>query len=339
MNVAWLTPAEHTTPWDMRTTRAPQKRGIGFAYHAGLTDVLLDEPGLVDFLALSPDTLCRECSFPGEHRLAFAPALLTDALRAARGRPLSIHGLPPATSSLPDAHESYLDCLDALCARRHVLWHSAHLTFLSTEPLTQRRPPQGRIHTSRTVSTTDGTLDLLIPRIRLLNDRFGVPLLLDHLTTQLPGILHGESVESRDFLHELLRQTDCFLLLDLTQIDEEARAFDLDPYEAVARLPLERVAEVYLAGHGHLHGSADGGEGPMIAPRVWALLDWLAQRTPNLAGLVYEAKEEGTGMLSVSALCGQLVRARLAWDLHCAAFAAVLPRPQTLGYAELDAHP
>jgi uncharacterized protein len=338
VNVSWLTPDEHTTAWGVPHLRAPQKRGIGFAYRLGLAEMLLDEPGLVDFLALSPDALFRERSFPGEHRLAFAPGLLADALRAARGRPLSIHGLSPSAAASPGALESYLDCLDALSVRRHVLWHSAHLTFLSTDEFGGRHHACARVHASHAIATTDGTLDVLVPRVRLLNERFGVPLLLDHLTAQLPALLHEEGEDARRFLHALISQTGSYLLLDLTQIDDEARTFGFDPYAALARLPLDCVAEVHLTSRTHPRDLEGGATGPEMAPRVWAMLDWVAQRTPRLAGIVYELRDEGAPQRSVAGLCAQLVRARLAWDLHCAVFAEALPCGHALAYAPREAH-
>lgn len=314
--------------------QAPEKRGIGFAYHPGLTEEVIDEPGLIDFLELRPDILCRERVLAGQRRFTFEPTLLSDALKVVRGRPLVVHGLGLSVGAPTGWNESYLDCLDAVGARHPLLWHSEHLTFLLADDV-RGRPKNPSVPPR--IPLTDDALDLVIPRIRMLNERYGVPFLLENLTYCLPGLLTDDGHDEVDFLNALIDQADVFLLIDLYNFESNARTFGIDPLSALSRLRLDRVVEVHVAGGSSHAGTAMDVHGQMVSPGVWSLLDWIAQRAPNLAGIVYEVLEEAVSHVSVADVCAQLVRARLAWDLHCAAFAASLPRARSLRHAILEA--
>ena len=50
---------------------------------------------------------------------------------------------------------------------------------------------------------------------------------------------------------------------------------------------------------------------------VWQMLEWIAPRAPNLAGIVYEVMEPAVPLLGAERLTAQLTRLRQIWDTYC----------------------
>src|SRR5437879_1674684 len=95
----------------------PAPLGVGLTYGPGLQDTIEACRGLIDFVELCPDVLCRERVDGDERALAYHPELLDDALRWTDGYPLVAHGLGLSIGSVCGWNEGYLAILDQLHAR------------------------------------------------------------------------------------------------------------------------------------------------------------------------------------------------------------------------------
>jgi uncharacterized protein (UPF0276 family) len=292
----------------------PPVLGVGITYQRGLraaVDACADQ---IDFLEISPDLLCQEYPLEDRRILAYQPDLLADALDACASRPLVAHGLGLSIGSATGWNESYLDILDDLHALRPFPWHSEHLGYLLT---TQ---PNGRaLHTGIPLPLpfTDEALDLLVPRARALCQRYGVPFLLENLTYYLPGLPADRGRDEVAFLNELTERSGCWLLLDLYNFYCNAVNFGFDPYEALARLRLDRVVEIHLAGGTTHDGFLLDVHSDFVPEPVWKLLDFVIPKAPNLCGIVYELLEQAVDIVGIGGIARQLTRVRRAWDRHC----------------------
>ena len=74
-----------------------------------------------------------------------------------------------------------------------------------------------------------------------------------------------------EFLAELVRRTDCDLLLDVNNVYVSARNHGFDPHAYVDAIPADHVAQIHLAGHSdhgtHLLDTHDA----HVADAVWDL--------------------------------------------------------------------
>ncbi|HZN12267.1 MAG TPA: DUF692 family protein [Blastocatellia bacterium] len=290
----------------------PPKLGVGFTYQRGLPQAIRR---LVNFYEVSPDVLCRERVIGGERVLSYHEDLLDEALEAIAGRPVIVHGLGLSIGSAAGWNAGYLRILDGLHARCPFVWHSEHLAFLLAQG------PDGRtLHTGVPLPLpfTEEALDLLAPRARALGERYGVPFLLENFTYYLPGLPSDGGRDEVAFLNDLTERSGCGLLLDLYNFYCNAVNFGFDPVEALGRLKLERVVEIHLAG-GAVHDGFHMDVHSQVVPEpVWALLDWVAPRAPNLAAIVYEVLEQAVPLVGYDAVGQQLERARAVWERDCA---------------------
>jgi uncharacterized protein (UPF0276 family) len=85
------------------------------------------------------------------------------------------------------------------------------------------------------------------------------------------------------FVTEVLERANCGLLLDLNNLDVNARNFCFDPWEWLSHLPLSRIVELHVAGPElHPTGVLVDTHGSPVESRVYELLAWVLERTGPL---------------------------------------------------------
>ena len=94
--------------------------------------------------------------------------------------------------------------------------------------------------------------------------------------------LEGHEWTEPEFLRELVRRTDCRLLLDVNNVAVSAHNLGLDAVAYLDAFPLYAVAEIHLAGHSAdpLLGNGlwiDSHDAP-VAERVWSLYERVIAR-------------------------------------------------------------
>jgi hypothetical protein len=289
----------------------PPQLGVGITYLPNAPAAAEAARGLVDFFELSPDVLCQEWGRGLERRLVPDPKLFERALRETAELPLVVHGLGLSIGSAHGWDEGYLHLLDTVHARRRFLWHSEHLGFMVV-----RTPDGGEQHTGIPLPLpyTEESLALLVPRGEALARRYGVPFLLENLTYYLPGLPTEGGRDEVAFLNDFVERSGCGLLFDLYNFHCNALNLGFDAREALARLRLDRVVQVHVAGGTSRDGFLMDVHSTTVPEPVWELLEWLVPRAPHLAGVSYELLEEAR--LSAAVIRQQLERLRDIWDRH-----------------------
>jgi uncharacterized protein (UPF0276 family) len=289
----------------------PPKLGVGFTYQPGLRAALPVCQDLIDFFELSPDLLCREGRPGNGSGLHYHPQLLAEALEGCAEKPLVVHGLGLSIGSVSGWNNSYLRILDILHSRRPFVWHSEHLGFFKATD------PDGRsLHSGIPLPLpfTEEALDLLVPRAEALGGRYGVPFLLENLTYYLPGLPRDGGRDEIAFLNDLTERSGCGLLLDLYNFHCNAVNFGFDAREALARLRLDRVVEIHVAGGSSHDGFLLDVHSDAVPEPVWDLLEWAAPRTPHLSGIVYELLEQALPIMGVEGIHRELERVLQIWE-------------------------
>jgi uncharacterized protein (UPF0276 family) len=96
---------------------------------------------------------------------------------------------------------------------------------------------------------------------------------------------HASTMTEWEFLSEVVEAADCGILLDVNNIYVSSQNHNFDPFQDISSIPLERVAQVHIAGH-HNQGSfiIDTHDRAPI-PAVWQLYQHaigLVGHTPTL---------------------------------------------------------
>ncbi len=298
----------------MTIVTTPTPLGVGFTWQANLPTALGRGWDLLDFVEVSPDVLCRETITNGTRHLAYQPDLLQEALDSITDVPVIIHGLGLSIGSAVGWSEEYLRILDEFARQQSFRWHSEHLAFMLTT-----LPDGTPLHTGIPLPLpfTDEAVALVAPRAKALCERYQVPFLLENLTYYLPGLPTEKGRDEIAFLNDLTEQSGCGLLLDLYNFYCNAVNFGFDPLAALSRLRLDSVIEIHLAGGAAHEGFLTDIHTREVPEPVWQLLEWVAPRAPNLAGIVYEVMEPAVPLLGAERLTAQLTRVRRIWDTYC----------------------
>ena len=147
-------------------------------------------------------------------------------------------------------------------------WHSEHLCFSSVDGSTT--------HELLPMPLTRAAVRHTIQRARELKDRLPVPFLLENITYYAE--LGEKELAEPEFIGEILEGADVGWLLDVNNVYVNSLNFGFDPKDWLARVPLDRVVQMHIAGHerwGDLVVDTHGA--PVIDP-VLELMRWVLPR-------------------------------------------------------------
>lgn len=260
--------------------------GLGLRWEI-LDEVLAAGPGELDavkFFELSPENYMRRGGY------------IPDALaRVAERHPLVTHGLTMSLGGTDPLDPRYLGELRRFLDRFGGSWHSDHLSFSGLDG--------ALLHDLLPVPFTRATARRIADRVRRAEDSLGRRMVVENVSYYVhPG---RPELEEADFIAEILERAGCGLLLDLNNLDVNAENHRFDRWEWLARVPLERVVEIHVAGPERwgddlwldTHGAP-------VRRSVHELLSWVIERTgpkpvllerdnevPPLATLLREVRE------------------------------------------------
>lgn len=96
------------------------------------------------------------------------------------------------------------------------------------------------------VLKTKESLDLVVSRVHYLQDFFNRPLAIENITSYIQ--YKEEDFTETEFIRELCKRTDCYLLLDISNVLVNAHNFNTTPNDFLTGYPLERVVQGHMAG-------------------------------------------------------------------------------------------
>jgi hypothetical protein len=233
-----------------------------------------------------------------------APRRERRALRTlAAQTPVSLHGVSLGLASSVAVEPKRLDRMARLCAEIETVSWSEHLAFVrggGVEIGHLAAPP-------RTAATTDGALANLARARKIV----GVAPQVENVATLIDP--PGSDRDEATWVAEIVRGSNCDLLLDLHNLYANARNFNFDPFDFIARIPPESIASIHMAGgkwigtpgarrllDDHLHDVPDP---------IYDLLAEVAARTSRSLTVILERDGD---FPPISCLLDELDRARQA---------------------------
>jgi uncharacterized protein (UPF0276 family) len=269
--------------------------GVGLGYRPELCGHLRAEDRRIDFLEVIADPF-----------LEAGPERATELERLRALVPVVPHGLALSIGSAAGLEDSYLDGLARLVERLAAPWFSEHLGFTRAAGL--------ELGHFVPLPFTWEAVEVVRRNLDRARARLGVPLLLENITA--PFVLPGAEMTEAEFLRAIVDGGDAGLLLDLTNLHVNCANLGLDVDSFLEAAPLERVAELHIAGvrpgeasRGRPADLADSHDAP-VPDAVWALLERVLAVAPVRA-LVLE-RDERLGELDE--IDADLRRARAIWE-------------------------
>jgi uncharacterized protein (UPF0276 family) len=270
-----------------------------------LARLIEEEP---DYYEVAPETLWRADALgriePNEFHRRF------EELRARTGRPFVAHGVMYSVGTADPGDEPrrarWLEAIAKSHSAFQFEWYTDHLgaTTLDGRALMLPMP----------VPLVDDMADLVRARLSRLQE------VVPEVGLENSVVYHvlGDPLDEPPFLARALDGPGMHLLLDVHNLWTMALDHGFDAQAWLARAPLERVIEIHVSGgstsdvgwlpegrtmrlDSHDHG---------VPEEVWALLEGVVPRCPNLRGVTLERMETTIGPDDVAVLRAELSRAR-----------------------------
>lgn len=138
------------------------------------------------------------------------------------------------------------------------------------------------VHDLLPVPYTEEALKHIIQRIRDVQDFLGRRIALENPSTYLE--FKSSSIPEAEFITRMAQEADCHLLLDVNNIYVSCFNHRLDAKGYIDAMPLDRVAQIHLAGHDNQGTHIVDTHDNHVVDEVWALYKYTinkAQRVPN----------------------------------------------------------
>ena len=264
-----------------------------------------DDPGLldslvplVDFVEISPDAIAR--SEGGRTHLR--AEVVQELAAVAPQIKLIAHGVGLSIGSFDHWEAGYLDLIDDLLERFDLQWHSEHLAYAVVAG--------ENIGTMLPLPRNNEALDLVCERVRLIQERYRIPFLLEHIISLLPDA--PAEFSPAHLLNEITARTGCGLVLDAYNLECDAHNQQLDVPEFLDELNLSSVIELHLAGGIRHNGFQLDVHSGTTQPSTLSLAHVIIERARQLRVVTYEYLKDAVWMLGRDAICEELKHIRRA---------------------------
>lgn len=217
--------------------------------------------------------------------------------------PVTLHGVSLGLASAEPVATRRVDQMARLCDEVAPASWSEHLAFVrggGIEIGHLAAPP-------RTEATIAGALS----NLALAKKIVGIAPQVENVATLIEPV--GSDRDEAAWVSAIVRNSESDLLLDLHNLYANSLNFNFDTSEFLARIPLEKIATIHLAG-----GKWIGREGARrllddhlhdVPDPVYELLEAVASRTPQPLTVIIERDGK---FPSIDSLLAQLDRARYA---------------------------
>jgi hypothetical protein len=273
---------------------------LATTYEGDDPDLLERVLPLVDYLEISPDAIARSDG----KRSRLRPEVLREYEVASGAVRFIAHGVGLSIGSFDNWNEGYLGLLDELFSRLDIEWHSEHLAYTEVGG--------ENLGTMLALPRTSEALDLVCKRVDVIQERYRVPFLLEHVIHILPDA--PAEFTPAGFLNEITRRTGCGLILDAYNLECDAHNYGFDITKFLGELDLTRARELHVAGGVEQHGFQLDIHSRPSSESTLALGVSISTCAPGLRVVTYEFLKEAVASMTHETICAELLRTRQAFN-------------------------
>lgn len=230
--------------------------GVGVGLRPQIEQPIIDHIDRLDWL----EVIAEDYLF-SPHRRAY--------LETVRGRlPLVPHGIDLSIGTDGPLRAGHVRALADLVAALDAPWCSDHLSLTRAGGLAMGAlVPLHR---------TPAMVRAVARKARQVQDAVGVPFLVENVSAFIDV---GGELSDAAFVRAVVEEAGCWLLLDVTNLFNNAVNHRFDPIAYLDELPLERVVQLHLAGGTWARGFLQDNHRADVHTEVWDLLRHLLPRT------------------------------------------------------------
>src|SRR5215213_5571455 len=203
------------------------KLGVGIGFREPFRASIFLNQEKIDFLEITTD-----------HYIDANPQKREELKLLKEHFPLIPHSLELSLGSAEGIDEDYLEKVAEIVDFVQPVWFSDHLCFTKSGGV--------KIGHLAPVPYTNEAVRVFVRNISKVKARIKTPLILENIS-YLVRFPSSEMPESA-FIKTILEETDCGLLLDVTNLYINSQNFGLDWREFLDEIPLNRVTQLHFVG-------------------------------------------------------------------------------------------
>ena len=241
--------------------------GAGLGFRREIGKEILSASQQVNFLELIADQYIDR---PGIRE--------QEAADLATRFPVVLHGVDFSVGTDCPLDETYLRSFCRIADLTKAHWVSDHLCLT--------RIPGNSLGQLTPLSFTDETVRIAAKHISEIADAVGRPFLIENISYYftMPAAVMTEA----EFITAVVREANCWLLLDLANVMNNAANQGYDARLFLDQLPLDRVVQIHLAGSSYSGPLLIDSHSQPVPDQVFELLKYVAPRMPSLRGVLLE---------------------------------------------------
>ena len=182
--------------------------------------------------------------------------------------PIVMHGVSMSIGSTDPINADYLDKLKLLIDRVEPQWISDHLCWTAVDHVNS--------HDLLPLPYNESTINHIVERIKQVQDRLGRQMLIENLSSYVT--YNNSEIPEWEFVNEIAKRADCFILLDINNIFVSANNHHFKPQEYVKGIDSDRVMQFHLAGHSYNGDMIIDTHDHDVCDPVWDLYEYALRR-------------------------------------------------------------
>lgn len=190
--------------------------------------------------------------------------------------PLSFHGVSLNIGLASELNQNYLKKLKEMVDTFDPILVSDHLCWTGK--------PKTNFHNLLPFAYTEENLEHVASKVSQTMDFLKRPIALENLSAYFQ--YKDSTMKEWDFFSRLIEKTGCLMLLDVNNIYVNSVNQKFDPKEFVDAIPLERVAEIHLAGFTDMGDFLFDTHSKPVYPEVWELYKYVLSKRKNIPTLI-----------------------------------------------------
>ena len=268
----------------------PQSLGFGLGLRAQHYREILDGNPAVDWF----EVISENYMIPGGQ-----PLRMLDAI--AERYPIVMHGVSMSIASTQPLDRDYLKGLKALADRVKPRWVSDHLCWTGVHGV--------NLHDLMPVPYTEEALNHVVARISEVQEYLGRRLVIENVSSYIEYTC--SEMSEWDFVAEIARRADCWLLLDVNNVFVSGTNHAFDTNTFLDAIPAERVVQFHLAGHSEGQTCLIDTHDQPVCEEVWSLYAKALERFGPVSTMI----ERDDNIPPLAVLLDELAQARSVANL------------------------
>lgn len=267
------------------TQEKPKNLGFGLGLRPQHYREILETSPAVDWF----EVISENYLIPGGQ-----PLRMLDAI--CERYPAVMHGVSLSIASTGPLDMDYLQGLKALAQRINPRWISDHLCWTGVHGV--------NLHDLLPVPYTEEALDHVVGRIQRVQDFLGRRIAIENVSSYIT--FQSSEMEEWDFVAEMARRADCWLVLDVNNVFVSGSNHDFSTHAFINAIPPERVVQFHLAGHSEGNDCLIDTHDEPVCEEVWGLFERALHRFGPISTMI----ERDDNIPPLAELVAELQRAR-----------------------------